>query len=425
MNPIKSTVLLAAAAVLLSSVAATAGTPAPAPVVTAPASLWERETLTGDWFGHGASLREHGITFTSTLTQFYGGLMSGDGSQDWQDGGKLDAFLRIDGAKIGLWQGFGISAHYELNYGRVNQHAGGVLLPNNAALLFPGSNETLSDLSLYFTQQFGKRVTLMAGKINMVDMYDASHDFSGGRGVEQFQHLEFVAPLSGITPPMIFGAILSVRTDPAKYTLMIYDPASRTRQTGFEDAFEKGVTFNGSVELPSHFGGKPGKHVFTAAYSTQDGLDFRDIPELIIPGGPPPGNQNHRWYFAYGFEQTLWQDAADPKKAWGLFGQAAVSDGNPNPAEWSALAGVGGTSPLPGRSRDKFGLGVFYLGYSGDLKDAVQQVFPLEDEYGAEVFYNCALTPWFRLTADLQVVHPPRDDRDTAVIGGLRAQVVF
>ncbi len=403
--------------------AGTNSPPAPAPPAAA-TSLWERETLTGDWFGHGAAMREHGINLSGSLTQFYGGLISGDGTNDWEDGGKLDAFLRVDGSKIGLWKGFGISAHYELNYGHVNQSPGGVLLPVNTALLFPGGNRTLSDLSLYFTQQFGKRVTLMAGKINMVDMYDAGHDFSGGRGVEEFQHVEFMAPISGITPPMIVGAILSVKTDAASYTLMIYDPASRTRQTGLEDAFEKGVTFNGAVGVSSNFGGKPGKHSFSAAYSTQDGLDFRDIPELIIPGGPPAAQLGHRWYFSYGFEQTLWQSATNPKKAWGLFGQASMSDGNPNPVEWSTFAGIGGSSPLPGRDYDKFGVGAFYLSFSGNLKDAISPRALLRDEYGAEVFYNYAVTPWFRVTADLQVVRPGTDN-GTAVIGGLRGQINF
>jgi len=34
-----------------------------------------------------------------------------------------------------------------------------------------------------------------------------------------------------------------------------------TRQTGLEHAFDEGVTFNGSVEVPGRFFGKAGKHV--------------------------------------------------------------------------------------------------------------------------------------------------------------------
>ena len=96
----------------------------------------------------------------------------------------------------------------------------------------------------------------MFGKINMVDMYALSHEFTGGRGIELFQHLEFTAPLSGIVPPMIFGGIASVQTDPAKFTLMIYDPTDQTQQTGFEDPFGDGVTLSGSVRVGSRFFGK-------------------------------------------------------------------------------------------------------------------------------------------------------------------------
>ena len=129
---------------------------------------------------------------------------------------------------------------------------------------------------------------------------------------------------------------------------------------------------------------------------------------------------------AYAFEQTLWRDAQDARKAWGLFGQVAVSDEDANPYGWSALGGISGTSPISGRERDKFGGGIFYVGYSSGLKDGLRLAgFPARDEYGLEVFYNLALTPWLRVTADAQVIRPPRADRDTAVIAGLRAVISF
>ncbi len=241
-------------------------------------SLWQRETLTDDWFGYGSSMRDHGINFNGSVMQFYKGYVAGSGSHDWKYGGKADGFLRIDEAKIGLWQGFGINAHAEINYGESLTAPGGTFLPNNLALFLPGTNGSFADLSLYLTQQIGSNVTLMFGKINTVDLYDAGREFSGGRGVEQFQHVQFVAPISGITPPMILGGIASVKTDPAKYTLMVYDPENKTRKNGFEKPFDKGVTFNGSVEVPSNFFNLSGKHIFSAAYSTQDGLDLTDIP---------------------------------------------------------------------------------------------------------------------------------------------------
>ena len=362
------------------------GEPGAALSPNAPPPGWlERDTLTGDWFGSGAALREHGVNLSGSLANFYQGLAAGEGDHGWKYGGKGDLFLRLDGGKLGLWKGFGVSAHGELNFGQSPTSAGGTFLPNNSALFFPKANETAADLSLYASQQLGDSATVMFGKINAIDLYDGSREFSGGRGVEQFQHLEFVAPASGITPPMIFGGIVSVKTRPAKFTLMIYDPANQTRQTGFEHPFESGVTFNGSMELASDFFGQSGKHVFSAAYSTKDSTDFSD-PYLLLPTTPPPGTKDGLWYFAYAFEQTLWRDAADARKAWGLFGQVAVSDEDANPVGWSALGGLGGASPISGRERDKFGAGVFYVGYSSGLKDGLRLAgVPARDEYGLEL----------------------------------------
>ena len=420
MTSIRSRIPCLALALAATSVYAGDITPPASPTLAPP-----RETLTDDWFGAGSTLREHGVNLTGSLAQFHQGLAAGEGANDWEYGGKADLFLRLDGGKLGLWQGFGVSAHGELNYGHAASSAGGTVVPNNMALLFPGANDTLTDLSLYATQQLGDSVTVMLGKINTVDLYAAGHEFSGGRGVELFQHVEFTGPISGITPPMILGGILSVKTKPAKFTLMIYDPLSQTMRSGFADPFGEGVTFNGSIEVPSNFFEKSGKHFFSAAYSTQDGVDFSD-PYLLLPSTPPPATTNDRWYFAYAFEQTLWRDPNAPKKAWGLFGQASISDANPNPFGWSAIGGISGTSPIPGRENDKFGGGIFYVGFSDGLKDGLRLAgIPARDECGLEIFYNLALTTWLRVTADAQIIRPPVDNRDPAIVGGLRAVVAF
>ena len=48
-----------------------------------------------------------------------------------------------------------------------------------------------------------------------------------------------------------------------------------------------------------------------------------------------------------------------------------------------------------------------------------------DDAFGGEVYYNAAVTPWFRLTADLQVIEPAASQFDTAVVVGLRAKTDF
>ena len=91
----------------------------------------------------------------------------------------------------------------------------------------------------------------------------------------------------------------------------------------------------------------------------------------------------------------------------------------------SIIGGIGGKGLFPSRRDDTFGIGYFFYNFSDDLQDAVSPLIAFNDEQGLEVFYNFAVTPWFRIGADLQVIDPARGDRDTAVVAGLRANLQF
>jgi porin len=121
----------------------------------------------------------------------------------------------------------------------------------------------------------------------------------------------------------------------------------------------------------------------------------------------------------------LWVDPRDQTRTWGFFGQFGLSDGNPNPVRYVANGGIGGRSMFAGRTLDTFGIGYFYLGLSDDFTTLVSPIIALQDEPGIEVFYNFAVTPWCRLTYDLQVVNPSVTALDTAIITGLRLQTLF
>ena len=127
----------------------------------------------------------------------------------------------------------------------------------------------------------------------------------------------------------------------------------------------------------------------------------------------------------YLFDQALWVSPEDPKRLWGVFGKLGIADDNPNPIRWTAIAGVSGASPIPGRSRDTFGVGYFYLGVSDALKRSARPLTPLRDEQGVELYYNARVTPWFQITPDMQIVEPFQRDADTALLVGLRAKIDF
>ncbi len=55
-------------------------------------------------------LRRIGVTADVWGPQFYQGLTSGDGAGVSRYGGKMDAFLKVDAEKRGLWSGLHLSA---------------------------------------------------------------------------------------------------------------------------------------------------------------------------------------------------------------------------------------------------------------------------------------------------------------------------
>jgi porin len=432
--------------------------------------LLDRSSLTGNWGAARDDLAAHGFTISPSLNGFYQGPTAGNVDHTFDFGGTADVFVDVDGGKLGLWDGFGMQVHGEYNFGRTPGEIGGTTIPNNTAMTFPYQNQPGGDFtSVFFSQRFGSNVTFLAGKMNTFDLYASGHKFSGGHGTDSFWNCVFVGPPSGMVPVTMFGAIGIYKIDPVTFTAMVYDPTDALNRSGFEDPFSAGVTVRPSVDVSSNLFGLPRTDSFMVAISSEKGTDFGSLPDLskfntaefkkgLITAfvtralfgrdartRPPPELQfattekSGRWWIGYSFEQTLWQSSSDPTRSWGVFGQAAESDGNPNSLKWSVLGGVGGSSPLPGRPNDNFGIGAFYYGYSNQLKQKLDPLIRLGDEYGAEMFYNMAITKWFHLEADLQVIAPAVKgelnappvvtpavvNNSTVVLLGLRAQLKF
>ena len=91
--------------------------------------------------------------------------------------------------------------------------------------------------------------------------------------------------------------------------------------------------------------------------------------------------------------------------------------------QWFLSFGVGGHSQLAGRQDDTFGIGWYYTGISDEFGPVVSSV--LGDGQGVEVYYRIAITEWFHVTPDLQVVAPNEVTAETALVTGLRARIDF
>jgi porin len=81
------------------------------------------------------------------------------------------------------------------------------------------------------------------------------------------------------------------------------------------------------------------------------------------------------------------------------------------------------------RNSDEFGIAYAYTDLSKVLKDNIDLLTQggrrPRVEHQFETFYNFHITPWLRLTGDLQIIRPTRTIAKTAVIPGGRLEVIF
>ena len=118
-----------------------------------------------------------------------------------------------------------------------------------------------------------------------------------------------------------------------------------------------------------------------------------------------------------------------PAHGWGFFGQVFFADKATSPITTFIDVGIGGNGLYEGRRTDEFGISYAFTDLSKVLKDNLNLVSlgnrRPRAEHQVEMFYNFHVTPWLRLTGDLQIIRPTRADTNTGVIPGVRLQFVL
>ena len=144
----------------------------------------------------------------------------------------------------------------------------------------------------------------------------------------------------------------------------------------------------------------------------------------------------------YNFDQYFYEPKKGSGQGIGIFGRFGASDGNPNFMHYFYSIGIGGKGVIPGRPLDSYGIGYYYIDitsptFTGPFADRSA----LRDEQGFEAYYNIAVTPWMKLTPDIQVIRGAQKNVvsintagtsivstksiDTATVLGLRLQLIF
>jgi len=391
--------------------------------------LLQRSKFTGDWRGWRTCLQDHGITFDVSTTQYYQGVTSGGLEQSFQYGGRNDYFLNLEGEKLGLWQGASVTLHGETRYGESVNSLAGTLLAPNLLLALPQPNGSVTALTgVTFTQYLSEELLIYGGKLNTQD--DFEQPLTGASNLTGFQNTAMLYnPVFARTIPYsTFGAGFDcLRNEETVFAACVYDTNDSPTASGFDTFFENGATVYAELNLPTTYFDRPGHQGLSGTYSSGKYTSLTPSAYLdpILGLVIVPALKTGSWCVAYNFDQALYVFPDDPERMWGVFGNFGIADNNPSPVRWFASAGISGASPVAGREADSFGIAYFYVGVSDPLKNLAPTLLPLRDEQGMELYYNVAVTPWFQITPDLQVITPFRDRADTSVLFGIRAMVDF
>lgn len=387
--------------------------------------LLSRPSLTNGLFGMAPALAEHGIMVDASYTHFYQGVTSGGTEQVFRNGGKTDLFIMADTGKMGLWEGGMLQAHVvDWQVGQNSNADAAGLAPVNSNLLTPEITPSYGLTNLLFMQQLGGGWVGQIGRYNALDLWTAFYpDY--GRGIDGFMNVSTILPLNvGPSLPFIsnVAGIMKMGERGVESAFVVMESQNSPTTVGLD--FPNGVTLLGAARKYTDFGGLPGSHTLLGSYATGDYTSFdTEGWEIIPPGGVVPATKKGTWMAAYLAEQRLWVDPCNAKRYAKLFGYIGFSDQENSPFKLTTSISAEAFGLLDSRPNDRMGIAYFYSGLNTDFQNAFALVTPVDDLQGGEVYYNAQVTPWFNLTADLQVVEPGVQSLDTAVVLGVRAHI--
>ena len=152
----------------------------------------------------------------------------------------------------------------------------------------------------------------------------------GGGGIDTFMNRAFALPSTGVaytalrggagdrvvlSAPYLIGGIVTIKTEPINFALMIADPRSAIDPRVIERPFEKGLAVGGAANFKTEIAGLRGFHTLRAAYSNARGIDLEDIPDLSRPSalGSLVTTKKGFWFTSYAIQQNFVQSEENPK----------------------------------------------------------------------------------------------------------------
>ncbi|MBW2242471.1 MAG: carbohydrate porin [Deltaproteobacteria bacterium] len=395
--------------------------------------LWSRTKLTGDWGGTRTAWASKGFTIDLDYTGTYQNIVNGgfDEADDFVS--SADLVLNLDTGKAGLWPGGFFKTRVETRFGKSVNSQAGTLQPVNGDALFPAVPDQVDQdvggiTELTFTQFLSPKFGVILGLIN--GMGGDANELAGSPGSDShflnsaFRYSVIAATIPGGAPMVTLAAgAIFVPNDWILGSLMLMDTEESSGHNPFDT--NEGTTLATEWTIKHELGGESGGQVIGLIYSFDtDFVAIGEDPRDNIPNTGVPATDDDVLAVYYNVYQYVWSEG---DRKWGVFGRFGFTDGEAI-FDWDMSVGVGGKGMFSSRPNDTFGLGYYYTKPSDA---APLRLLGLDDEQGMEAWYNFEITPWFHLTADLQVIDPGQEGTplsagaDTAWVLGLRTRLNF
>jgi len=431
-----------------------------------PASIWEQDTLTGDWGGARTRLKEStgielGLSYIGETFVVLNGGINRRASYEGRFQFDVDTDL---GTLIGWKSAKTHVTVYQINNGGSNaaDNVGSIADPSNI-----GALATTRLFTAYF--QYGEPdkdpFSLRIGQLAADDEFIGSPTAGGlingtfGWAGVLAANMTSGGPAYPLATP---GARLSLKpTDQLTVLAAVFsgDPAGKGCNDNPQECNKHGTTFSFSGgtlwmgELQYAFNqdkkdaGLPGVYKLGGWYATTDfadqhyGLDAAGhVVSLADPTVTGPLNHRGDWGIYAVADQMVWRAG---KSSGNLFARAGMSPSDRNLVSYYFDAGAGFKGLFPGREDDVLTFGVAYARISSDAAALDRDTlafngppYPIRNEEVVfEFSYQAQIAPWWILQPDLQyIVHPggnvpdPNDPNATlanAWVAGLRSTIKF
>ncbi|MFW6155379.1 MAG: carbohydrate porin [Planctomycetota bacterium] len=391
-------------------------------------TLWERETLTNDWFGLGRQRAEQGVSVNLGLTQVYQANLRGGRSTHRRSGryaGSYDLELELDTGKLFRLPGgsFFLLAEGSWSEGIDASSVGSLFGVNDDA----GGERSIDVTELWYEQSLlDDTLRLRLGKLDLTGGFECqgcpvAFDGSAYANDETSQFLNG-ALVNNSTIPFPdngLGVVAYLQPREGWYVAAgAADAQADARETGFNTAFQGRGDFFTIFEtgvvprLPSRNGRLPGAYRLGLWYDPQpkERFDGRGVKRDDVG-------------FYLSFDQMILKENVDEEdtQGLGLFARYGLADSQVNEIKtfWSAGAQYQGL--IPARDEDVLGFGVA----QGRLSRTAG--FTVSHETAMELYYNAEITPWLGITPSVQYVLNPGGLQgvDDTAVAGMRLQMSF